>query len=426
MVPASTEESPLSGKRIIIAGAGMAGLSFSLALHKHSTTKYPTLPPPIVTIYDRDTRAASIGREGYSLSIVGDTADGGLYTLSQLGLLDETLKHALIGGDGSGPFKIWTERWQELISVKLKPFGHLPTGAIRIARKDLRSTLLNAASEKGVEIRWGLSCTSVTKLEGGRARVRILNHGTEEESDKECDLLVAADGSSSKLRAQLRPQDGLNYAGAVQMGGVARYDKGLPSPIDVNWGGVLTGRGVFVFLSPVSKKEVVWALSICEDAPRPKFDNHDPAQVAAMLVEAKELSKNIGEPWPEVVKRTVPETTFMIPARDKKPFNNHAYVHEWGPAVFIGDANHAVSPFGGNGANLALRDGWDLANCLCQGNGLEQGVKEYDKLSGPRASATLRSSHQRIAMGHSTGIWYWVSHSLFTLGGFALKVLGRS
>ncbi|KAK9423736.1 hypothetical protein SUNI508_13908 [Seiridium unicorne] len=326
MAPASTEEYLLSGKRIIIAGAGMAGLSFSLALHRHFTTKYPTLPPPIVTIYDRDTRAASIGREGYSLSIVGDKADGGLHTLSQLGLLDETLKHALIGGDGSGPFKIWTERWQELIS----------------------------------------------------------------------------------------------------MGGVARCDEGLPSPIDVNWGGVLTGRGVFVFLSPVSKKEVVWALSICEDAPRPKFDNHDPAQVAAMLVEAKELSKNIGEPWPEVVKRTVPETTLMIPARDKKPFENHAYVHEWGPVVFIGDANHAVSPFGGNGANLALRDGWDLANCLCQGNGLEQGVKEYDKLSGPRASATLSSSHHRIAMGHSTGVWYWVFHSLFTLGGFALKALGRS
>ncbi|KAK6064091.1 hypothetical protein SCUP234_13149 [Seiridium cupressi] len=103
MLPASTEENPLSGKRIVIAGAGMAGLSFPLALHKHFTTKYPTLPPPKVTMYDRDTRAASIGRKSCSLSIVDDTADGGLHTLSQLGLLDETLKHALIGGDGSRP-----------------------------------------------------------------------------------------------------------------------------------------------------------------------------------------------------------------------------------------------------------------------------------------------------------------------------------
>ncbi len=40
----------LSGKKVVVAGAGMAGLSFALALRK----RWPSnLEPPLVTIYDR-------------------------------------------------------------------------------------------------------------------------------------------------------------------------------------------------------------------------------------------------------------------------------------------------------------------------------------------------------------------------------------
>ncbi|KAI1858509.1 uncharacterized protein JN550_012556 [Neoarthrinium moseri] len=264
----------LSGKSIIIAGAGMAGLSFVAALHKHWDSR---LPPPRVSIYERDTEEVSVGREGYSLSINGIDKDGGLYTLMQLGLLDRTLAHAIIGMEGTGCFKVWTEDWKELISIRQKPVKGLPTSTIRIARKNLRRILVDTVSEV-TQIEWGESCVSATRLEDNRVRVQIVDSVTGETHDEECDLLIAADGSSSKIRAALRPDDKLQYAGAVQMGGLARFDGPLPPPVDLNWGGVLTKSGSFVFFSPVSKSEIVWALSVREKQPRGPFNNKDLTQ----------------------------------------------------------------------------------------------------------------------------------------------------
>jgi 2-polyprenyl-6-methoxyphenol hydroxylase-like FAD-dependent oxidoreductase len=317
--------------------------------------------------------------------------------------------------------------------VRLKPAAGLLTPGIRIARKDLRRILLDAVTRTGTTVRWGASCVSATRSGSGDGRmsVRILADPTagqksddeaqsQEEVVDDVDLVVAADGASSKLRAALRPHDGLQYAGALQMGGIARYDPaaGLPSPLASSFG------GVFVFFSPVSQTEIVWALSVREDVPRLPFNNQDPDQVRQMLDEAKKLGGAIGGVWPDVLARTAPETTLLIPARDKRTFNHD--IEGQGNIVFIGDSNHAVSSFAGNGANLALRDSWDLAERLCRSVSLVEGVKSYDKSSMFRALATLKSSHMRIDMGHSTGLKYLGFNGLLTFGGYMLRLSGRS
>jgi 2-polyprenyl-6-methoxyphenol hydroxylase-like FAD-dependent oxidoreductase len=43
-----------------------------------------------------------------------------------------------------------------------------------------------------------------------------------------------------------------------------------------------------------------------------------------------------------------------------------------------------MSPFAGNGANMALMDGWELANELCKSNSLLAAVTAYDLFSLPR------------------------------------------
>ncbi|KAI3340087.1 putative monooxygenase [Ustulina deusta] len=411
----------LSGKKIVVAGAGIAGLAFAIALRELWP---PSIEPPVVVIYDRDVEESSIGREGYSLSLNGIDRDSGLYALKQLGLLDEIIKLAVYRvedqGRGQGHFTMWTHAFQPMICVRPKVIADLPTAGIRITRKDLRRILVDAASASS-EIRWGTACTSVQHLDDGRLRIRLVNEESAER-DEECDILVAADGAASKIRACLRPDDNLQFAGSVQMAGSARFETAIPSPLDTNWGGVLTGTGASCFFSRVDQHSLVWALSILASEPRSKYDNRDPQQVQEMLRQVRELGRDITEPFKSIIDATDPSTTVILNAMDKQPFPHDLKA---GPVLFIGDSNHAVSPFAGNGANLALKDGWDLAEQLCQSNTLNRAVMTYDKRSVPRATATLKSSHWRIKVGHVTGWRYWMYRIFFTVAGTMMNIFGQ-
>ncbi|KAI0506652.1 putative monooxygenase [Xylaria bambusicola] len=411
----------LSGKKIIVAGAGVSGLAFVIALQKLWP---PSVEPPVVIVYDRDAEQPTAGRGGYSLSLNGLDRDSGLYALKQLGLLDEIIQLAVFRvedqGEGKGHFTMWTHDFQPMITVRPKVIEGLPTSGMRIARKDLRRVLVEAASAR-TKIQWGTTCTSVQNSDDGRLRIQLVKEGSTETAE-ECDILVAADGASSKVRACLRPDDNLEFAGAVQFAGSAKFEGSLPSPLDTNWGGVLTGTGAACFFSRVDQYTLVWALSILESAPRPRYDNSDAEQVQEFFRQARELGKDIREPFKTIVDATDPSTTLVLNARDKQPFPHNLKA---GSVVFIGDSNHAVSPFAGNGANLALKDGWDLAEQLCQSDNLTQAVMAYDKRSLPRAISTLKSSHWRIKVGHATGLGYWMYRLFFTLAGTMMKLFGQ-
>jgi 2-polyprenyl-6-methoxyphenol hydroxylase-like FAD-dependent oxidoreductase len=408
----------LAGRTVVVAGAGIAGLSFATALRK----QWPSnLKPPKITIYERDTKDVAMDREGYSLSLAGHDETGGLVALKDLGLLDQILGHAILGLEGDGCFKIWDSSWGELMSVRFKPARGVPTAGIRIARKHLRQTLIDAVGVNGIQ--WGVACVAANKLGNGRMRVQLMGNGHTQESTIECDLLVAADGASSKLRASLRPDDQLEYAGAIQLCGNAMFSEGIPKPVDNNWGLQTSAHGVCCFYSPVDKNTVLWALSIREPDPRPRLDRSKPESLQAVIDEGRKLGKAFSEPFLTIVNTTDPETVLAQSARDKKPF---AHDDDAGPVVFIGDSNHAVSPFAGYGASLALKDGWDLAEQICKTPSLGDAVKAYDTISVPRAVKVLESSRWRINMGHGTGLKFLFFRALVSFGGFMLWLMGRS
>ncbi|RYO82001.1 hypothetical protein DL766_007265 [Monosporascus sp. MC13-8B] len=420
MTPA--ENHFLAGKRIIVAGAGMAGLAFVTGLRRQWN---PALQPPEIVIYERDTQQTSINREGFSLSLAGYDETGGLYALKQLGLLDEVLPHALLGLEGTGSFKVWGRNFGEQMSVRYKPARGLPSAGIRIARKNLRKVLLDAV-EATDKITWGSACVEAQKLASGRVRVKFARggHDSKVDDEDECDLLVVADGASSKLRACLRPDDTLRYAGAIQLGGSAKFEDKIPQPVDNNWGMLLSGQGVSCFLSPIDHHSVVWALSRLEAQERRRINPNDPGSAEKVIREGLELGRMFGEPFQTIVERTDPATVFAMPARDKQPFYHD--VSDLGPIVFIGDSNHAVSPFAGYGASLAMKDGWDLAEQICAASDVKRAVTSYDAISVPRAIKVLKESHWRIEMGHSTGIKGMMFRCFIAVGGFLLWLTGQA
>lgn len=411
----------LEGKTIVVAGGGIAGAAFAAGLRKQWD---PALKPPRIIIFDRDSQDVAAQREGYSLSLAGTDSTGGLAALKKLDLLDQTLASAVSGLDGCGSFKIWGADWREYVSLRRKPMPGIATPSIRIARKDLRRVLHGAADVEGM-IQWESQCVSARQCGNGRVAVRVLQGDNERVLEQECDLLVAADGASSKLRSFFRSNDTLEYAGAVLRGGLSRFDGPLPKPIDKDWGFMLSGTGVSCFLSPVDEHSVVWAVGHLEDDQVPPLNRNSPAEVQAVIDQSLELGSLFQEPFRTIATRIDPSTIMCLNAKDKMPFRHDAASLETLPVVFIGDSNHAVSPFAGYGANLAICDGWDLAENLCKKGSLKSAVAGYDEASVPRAARIVQSSRKRLKMGHSTGWRYWIFLAMMMLARIVSFVLGK-
>jgi 2-polyprenyl-6-methoxyphenol hydroxylase-like FAD-dependent oxidoreductase len=403
----------LAGKKIIVAGAGIAGLSFAIALRKQwsalMSSLGSSLDPLTIVIYERDPKRPATDAEGYSLSIRSDRYSGGMQALSKLGLLEPMLRASLTGiRNDSGGFVIWDKDWNEVIKFKSRSSDpNLPAPSMRIARKALRQILVDAVSPGDV-IHWGISCTGAMQLDNGKVRV----HCSSGEMD-ECDLLMAADGANSKIRAGLRPSDKLSFAGAVCISGQASFPDGIPAPLNRDWGTVVGAGGVSLFASPVDEHSAIWSLSYLAPEPRERTKpSLSQEQADQLKQEALDRGRAIAPPFNSLVQATDLSSLSIYNPKDKDPFAHVGSGQKCEQVIFIGDSNHAMSPFAGNGANMALMDGWELAEQLCKSSSLLDALNVYDSSSMSRSKSAIQMSHRTIAMAHVQG-WRLTLNILF-------------
>jgi 2-polyprenyl-6-methoxyphenol hydroxylase-like FAD-dependent oxidoreductase len=392
----STDEKHfLSGKNIIVAGAGIGGVTFCIALQQFlDKTTEKIEPPPSITIYERDTSIDAIGREGYSLSIRSDGFSGGMQTLQKIGVLDEMINESNLGTH----FTLFNNDFSPLIEMRSPPVQGLPQSNMRIARSKLREILIKNIPSS-ININWNCSIKSAHELEDGQILVDLAD-GTQQQ----CHLLIVADGSNSVIRKALRPESELHFAGAISiMARTHALDK-LPSPLDKTWGGAIGGDGHFLFVAPSDRTSALWSISYLSSTPRdPKSAGKiNDEEIDQILDEVKERTKVFSEPMPTLLKETLRSSITIFNAKDLTPFRNH------GSVIFIGDAQHAMSPFAGNGANMAMMDGYQLADQLIHSKDLDTAIKSYDDLSIPRSTSAINMSHRSIQMGHSQGIWKYM------------------
>lgn len=417
--------------KIIVCGGGMAGLTFARALSFLRDTRVragESFPQISITILERDPSSVEREAQGYSLSLRADKIGGGSQVLEQIGLLGEIKKAAAPGDRFIMANKNFVPYFEippgSTVPSKVPNNPPLPVN-IRISRKYLRNILLHSLPVDQCIVQWGAHAVEANTFHNGEGKeqVRITLASGEL---LEGDLLIVADGANSSIRRYLFPEKKLEYAGCVAFTGATHYpDGGLPSLVAEGVTFALDGKGQNVLLAPVDDTKIVFCVSYTTDKPIEEYRGDrkqlTQEQLDHFRAETSKYSKEFGyqSELNSFIVNADPKTIRVINAQDMKPHANTANPR----IILIGDAAHAVSPFAGNGANMAIVDGFELAEQLLNekhGGDLKAAVKAYDGRSIPRCKRTRGVSHFNISLLHSKGFKLTCFMALFKLMGWIL------
>ncbi|KXL48759.1 hypothetical protein M433DRAFT_176511 [Acidomyces richmondensis BFW] len=140
------------------------------------------------------------------------------------------------------------------------------------------------------------------------------------------------------------------------------------------------GNGAGLFMSPVDTTKALWSLRYRT------FELHhisrEEPNGELIRSEVLEHGSIFAELFATLLPTSISSSIKVYNVMDKQPF-------VWPPSniggqiVFIGDLNHAVTPFTGYGANLALMDDWDLADQFCRSNSVYYAITRFNNPAFP-------------------------------------------
>jgi 2-polyprenyl-6-methoxyphenol hydroxylase-like FAD-dependent oxidoreductase len=266
---------------------------------------------------------------------------------------------------------------------------------IMIKRARLHKVLREEAIRRGIPILFDHRLQDIEFVEGRRARARFAG-GREAVGD----LVVGCDGIHSRVRDAIMPITVKPpYTGVVGCGGLTRSSIAGVSP------GVLHltfGRRAFFGYFTTRDGETFWFNNVAwpQEPTKEQLAAISPAEWRSRLLA---LHGNDHRPIPAIIRATQ-DDFLQIPIYDMPN------LPRWqaGPVCLVGDAAHATSPHGGQGASMALEDAVMLAKCVSDNPDLAQALATYQSLRKPRVEKLVLRARRRgeqRALNNSLALW---------------------
>ncbi|GLY32221.1 NAD(P)/FAD-dependent oxidoreductase [Kineosporia sp. NBRC 101731] len=349
-------------KTIAIVGAGLGGLTLARVLQAHGVE---------ATIYEGETSAAT-RTQGGLLDIHEET---GQIALRAAGLHDQFLTLVRPGEDAK---RVVDRHGSMLFDVSADPGSARP----EVDRGELRQLLIDSLTPG--TIRWGHKLASVQHHGKGGHDLTFADGST-----THADIVIGADGAWSKVRPLLTPAEPL-YSGTCFIEiALDSSNQNVQASVDAIGSGTLMavwpGQGIIAHRYADGRVLGYVALNRPEEWMR-SIDFGDPS------VGLRRVADEF-DGWTTLLTAFV---TQSIAEPRLRPIYTLPVGLTWDrvPGVtLVGDAAHLMSPFAGEGANLAMYDGADLARELVNQPDIEVALAGYeDRLFERSSDAAGRSA----------------------------------
>lgn len=349
---------PAERPAAVVVGGGIAGLASAIALSRAGWQ---------VTVLER---APAFGEVGAGLAISGN----GMTALAALGLDDAV--RAVACQTATAGYQDRSGRWL----MRLPDTRHDPAAITTIwgvHRQRLHAVLRSAAeAADGVSLVTSAEVTAVRP--GSPAGERALvTWDTETTKTAEADLVVAADGVRSTVRAQLFPAARPRYSGCTSWRGVVSDTRTADSRVVQ-----ALGPGTEFGALRISDSETYWY---------GYFRNPEGAVFPDEPAAAREHF-TAWAPWIGDLVAATPASSLTRHDVYHLPAGPSAYVS--GRVVLTGDAAHAALPTTGQGAAMALEDAVCVERLIAApvraGGDMAAALTAHDKARRPRCQRIVR------------------------------------
>lgn len=364
-----------SRQTVLIVGAGIAGLTAALAF---AAKGY------FVRIFER---AEYLEEFGAGLQISPNASR----ILDRLGVL-EPLCAVASRPDAIRLVDASTGRQRARMPLGASAENRWGAPYLVVHRADLQATLLAAAKQNpDIDIVTGAEVTEAHESAGGIA-VSTEHDGTI--SVRDCGLLIAADGVWSSLRAMVRHQHKSRYSGYTAWRALTGSTQ-VDEIINDHENDVVTAYlspKFHLVAYPVKGGQLVnlvtvisgtglaerWAIDADVSGLRRALSNSRLERLAASAID--------WTAWP--IHEVDPRETWSDGKR----------------MVLIGDAAHAMTPFGAQGAAMAIEDAFVLAECVDAPNAdMGAALARFEALRKPRIERVARRSAFNRFTWHASG-----------------------